>query len=37
VFDMLLPALTIAIIALVQAAGVSGSIPNPDGQYPWPP
>jgi SulP family sulfate permease len=33
---MLLPALTIAIIALVQAAGVSGSIPNPDGEYPDP-
>jgi SulP family sulfate permease len=33
---MLLPALTIAIIALVQAAGVSQSIPNPDGEYPDP-
>ncbi|MGB3717063.1 MAG: SulP family inorganic anion transporter [Candidatus Promineifilaceae bacterium] len=33
---MILPALTIAIIALVQAAGVSGSIPNPDGDYPDP-
>jgi SulP family sulfate permease len=33
---MLLPALTIAVIALVQAAGVSGSIPNPDGEYPDP-
>jgi SulP family sulfate permease len=33
---MVLPALIIAIIALVQAAGVSGSIPNPDGEYPDP-
>ena len=33
---MILPALTIAIIALVQAAGVSQSIPNPDGDYPDP-
>jgi SulP family sulfate permease len=33
---MILPALTIAIIALVQAAGVSSSIPNPDGEYPDP-
>jgi SulP family sulfate permease len=30
---MILPALTIAIIGLVQAAGVSGSVPNPDGDY----
>ena len=34
--SMILPALTIAIIALVQAAGVSQSIPNPDGDYPDP-
>lgn len=33
---MLLPALTIAIIALVQGAGVSQSAPNPDGEYPDP-
>ena len=33
---MLLPALAIAIIALVQASGVSQSIPNPDGEYPDP-
>ena len=33
---MFLPALVIAIIALVQAAGVSQSIPNPDGDYPDP-
>jgi SulP family sulfate permease len=31
---MLLPALTIAVIALVQASGVSQSVPNPDGEYP---
>ncbi len=34
--SMLLPALTISVIALVQAAGVSQSIPNPDGEYPDP-
>lgn len=34
--SMVLPALTIAIITLVQAAGVSGSVPNPDGEYPDP-
>jgi len=34
--EMLLPALTIAIIALVQGAGVSQSSPNPDGEYPDP-
>lgn len=34
--QMLLPALTIAIIALVQGAGVSQSAPNPDGEYPDP-
>jgi SulP family sulfate permease len=33
---MFLPALIIAIIALVQAAGVSQSIPNPDGDFPDP-
>ncbi len=34
--EMLLQALTIAIIALVQRAGVSQSAPNPDGEYPDP-
>ena len=34
--QMLIPALTIAIIALVQGAGVSQSAPNPDGEYPDP-
>ena len=33
---LMLPALTIAIIALVQGAGVSQSNPNPDGEYPDP-
>jgi SulP family sulfate permease len=33
---MVLPALAVAIIALVQASGVSQSIPNPDGDYPDP-
>jgi SulP family sulfate permease len=33
---LMLPALTIAIIALVQGAGVSQSTPNPDGEYPDP-
>jgi SulP family sulfate permease len=33
---LILPALVIAIIALVQGAGVSQSIPNPDGRYPDP-
>jgi SulP family sulfate permease len=33
---LILPALTIAIIALVQGAGVSQSTPNPDGEYPDP-
>ena len=36
VLSMIPPALAIAIIALVQAAGVSGSVPNPDGEYPDP-
>jgi SulP family sulfate permease len=31
---MMIPALAIAIIALVQSAGVSQSVPNPDGKYP---
>jgi SulP family sulfate permease len=36
ILSLILPALAIAIIALVQAAGVSSSIPNPDGDYPDP-
>lgn len=34
--SLILPALAIALIALVQAAGVSQSVPNPDGKYPDP-
>jgi SulP family sulfate permease len=34
--QMIVPALAIALIALVQAAGVSQSVPNPDGEYPDP-
>jgi SulP family sulfate permease len=36
VLSLIIPALAIAIIALVQASGVSGSVPNPDGEYPDP-
>jgi len=36
VLSLIPPALAIAIIALVQATGVSGSVPNPDGEYPDP-
>ena len=31
---LLLPAISIALIGLIQAAGVSQNIPNPDGDYP---
>jgi len=31
---LLLPALAIALIGLIQGAGISQSIPNPDGNYP---
>jgi SulP family sulfate permease len=34
--SLILEALAIALIALVQAAGVSQSVPNPDGEYPDP-
>ena len=33
-FKMLLPAFSIAIIGLIQGAGVSQAYPNPDGKYP---
>lgn len=33
-FSMLLPALSIAIIGLIQGAGVSQGFPNPDGKFP---
>ena len=34
VLSLLLPAFSVAIIGLVQGAGVSQGTPNPDGQYP---
>jgi SulP family sulfate permease len=34
VLGMVIPAFAIAIIGLVQSAGVSQSVPNPDGEYP---
>jgi SulP family sulfate permease len=34
VFSLLLPAFSIAIIGLIQGAGVSQGYPNPDGKYP---
>ena len=36
VVGLLAPGLAISVIALVQAAGVSQSVPNPDGEYPNP-
>ncbi len=32
--DMLLPAFSVALIGLIQGAGVSQGMPNPDGRYP---
>ncbi|MCA0331716.1 MAG: STAS domain-containing protein [Actinobacteria bacterium] len=32
--SLLVPALSLALVGLVQGAGISGSIPNPDGRYP---
>ena len=34
IFSMLLPAFSVAIIGLIQGAGVSQGTPNPDGKYP---
>jgi SulP family sulfate permease len=34
VFTMLLPAFSVAVIGLIQGAGVSQGTPNPDGKYP---
>ncbi|QDE36583.1 SulP family inorganic anion transporter [Microbacterium foliorum] len=34
VFGLLIPALSLALVGLVQGAAISGSIPNPDGKYP---
>jgi SulP family sulfate permease len=36
IVGMILPAFAIAIIGLVQSAGVSQSVPNPNGKYPDP-
>jgi sulfate permease, SulP family len=32
--DLVLPALSLALVGLVQGAGISNAIPNPDGRYP---
>lgn len=32
--EMLVPALSLALVGLVQGAAISGSVPNPDGAYP---
>jgi SulP family sulfate permease len=34
IFSMLLPAFSVALIGLIQGAGVSQGTPNPDGKYP---
>lgn len=34
ILSLLLPAFSVAVIGLIQSAGVSGGIPNPDGRYP---
>lgn len=34
IFSMLLPAFSVAMIGLIQGAGVSQGTPNPDGKYP---
>ncbi len=33
-FDLIVPALSLALVGLVQGAAISGSVPNPDGRYP---
>ncbi|MFJ2542114.1 SulP family inorganic anion transporter [Microbacterium sp. NPDC087589] len=33
-FVLIVPALSLALVGLVQGAAISGSIPNPDGRYP---
>ena len=35
-FTLIIPAITISIIGLVQGAGISQSMPNPDGKFPNP-
>ncbi len=34
VLPLLVPALSLALVGLVQGAAISGSVPNPDGRYP---
>lgn len=34
ILALIVPALSLALVGLVQGAGISGSIPNPDGKYP---
>ena len=34
--SLLVPALSLALVGLVQGAGISNSVPNPDGRYPDP-
>ena len=34
VLSLLVPALSLALVGLVQGAAISGSVPNPDGKYP---
>lgn len=34
IFVLLVPALSLALVGLVQGAAISGSIPNPNGRYP---
>ena len=34
IVDLLVPALSLALVGLVQGAAISNSIPNPDGSYP---
>lgn len=34
IFDMVLPAASLALVGLVQGAAIGQSIPNPDGRYP---
>ena len=34
--DLVIPAVALAFVGLVQGAGISGKVPNPDGQFPDP-
>ncbi|GAA1780146.1 SulP family inorganic anion transporter [Agromyces lapidis] len=34
IFELLVPALSLALVGLVQGAAISGAVPNPDGRYP---